>query len=426
MNIVLTALLWVTYLLSLYVTIYWLIVFLMGDEDFEVKRDRKVHLSGFPFVSILVPAYNEEDTIIPSLKSVINLDYPQDRLEVIVINDGSKDRTEEMVMEFIEKNRRFNIKLINQKNQGKARSLNNALKIAKGEFFACLDADSFVEPKTLKKMLKMYEEEDNNLAIVTPAMKVRSPKTLLQRIQWLEYLVSLFISRLMSHLDCIYVAPGPFSLYRTSVIKKLGSFDEENITEDQEIAYRTQKHHYKIKQCYDGYVYTTAPRDLRGLYKQRNRWLKGSLLNIFKYRKLIWNKKYGDFGIMQMSINIVIFFVSITTLFFFIFYILMPIYKFIKNLYMINFDIRPFIADIMDFKFTLLNLDLEKMIILYILLSISFGIIYISHQNANERLKKKNILALLSYFLVYYVIVSFVIVVMFFEVLIEKKHKWRF
>jgi len=93
---------------------------------------------------------------------------------------------------------------------------------------------------------------------------------------------------------------------------------------------------------------------------------------------------------------------------------------------MINFDIRPFIADIMDFKFTLLNLDLEKMIILYILLSISFGIIYISHQNANERLKKKNILALLSYFLVYYVIVSFVIVVMFFEVLIEKKHKWRF
>ena len=109
-------------------------------------------------------------------------------------------------------------------------------------------------------------------------------------------------------------------------------------------------------------------------------------LNILKYKKLLWNKDYGDFGIMQMSINVVIFFVSITTLFFFAFYVLIPIYKFIRNIYLVNFDIKPFIADLMNLKFVFLNLDIEKIMILYVLLVISFTIIYLSHKNAKEKL----------------------------------------
>jgi len=426
MNTPLTVLLWITYILSLYIAVYWFIVFLTKKEDYTAKEKKQITLSRFPFVSILIPSFNKEDSVISTLESTLNLDYPKHKLEAIVINDGSTDKTKEKVSEFIKKNRKFNIKLINQKNQGKAQSLNNALEVAKGEFFACLDADSFVEPKTLKKMLKIYEYEDKSLAIVTPAMKVKSPKTFLQKIQWVEYLVSLFIARLMSYLDCIYVAPGPFSLYRTRIIKKIGGFDRKNITEDQEIAYRAQKHHYKIKQCYNGYVYTIAPSHLRGLYKQRNRWLKGGLLNILKYKKLMWNRKYGDFGIMQMSMNLIIFFVSLATLFFFGIYVLKPLYDFIRHLYLVNFDIWPFIKDIMNFKFLILNIDLEKMIILYILLAISLSIIYISYKNANEDFKKKSIISLLSYFLVYYIIMAFIILVMFFEVWIEKRHKWRF
>lgn len=424
MNIVLTVLLWITYLLSLYIIVYWLIIFFTKKEDFTVKEEKKIHLSRFPFVSILVPAFNEEDTIIAVLENILKMDYPKNKFEIIVINDGSTDQTKEKVKKFIKRNKIFKIKLINQENQGKAQSLNNALKTARGEFFACLDADSFVEHKTLKKMLKMYEEEGKGLAIATPAMKVKAPKTFLQKVQWLEYLVSLFIARLMSHLDCIFVAPGPFSLYRTRIIKKLGGFDRGNITEDQEIAYRAQKHHYKIKQCYNGYVYTIAPKNLSELYKQRNRWLKGTFLNILKYKKMIWNKKYGDFGIMQMSINIIIFFVSIVTIFFFSLYVLKPVYTFIKNLYLINFDIRPFIVDLTNFKFIFLSFDLEKIVILYLLLLLSFTVIYFSHINANEKFKKKDIFSLLTYFLVYYLIMSFIVVVMFFELLVEKKHKW--
>lgn len=426
MNIVLTILLWIAYIASLYITIYWLVIFFTKKEDFTVKEEKKTDLSRFPFVSIIVPAFNEEDTIIAVLENITNIDYPKNKFEIIAINDGSTDKTKEKVRKFIKRNKTFKIKLINQENQGKAQSLNNALKIAKGEFFSCLDADSFVEPKTLKKMLKMYEEEGRSLTIATPAMKVKAPKTFLQKVQWLEYLVSLFISRLMGYLDCIFVAPGPFSLYRTMAIKKLGGFDRESITEDQEIAYRMQKHNCKIKQCYNGYVYTIAPKNLRELYKQRNRWLKGTFLNILKYRKMIWNRKYGDFGIMQMSINIIIFFVSIITISFFGLYVLKPFYTFIKNLYLINFDIMPFIVDITNFKFAFLSFDLEKIIILYLLLLLSFTIIFLSHINANEKFKKKNIFSLFGYFLVYYPIMSFIVVMVFFELLVEKKHKWRF
>ncbi|MFH1641814.1 MAG: glycosyltransferase [Nanoarchaeota archaeon] len=425
MNTVFTVILWLTYLLSLYITVYWLVIFISKKDDFS-EEELKSNIKKTPYVSILVPSYNEGKTIVHVLKSIINLDYPKDKFEIIVINDGSVDNTVEAVSDFIKNNNSFNIKLLSQKNQGKASSLNNALKIAKGKYFACLDADSFVDPKTLKKMLKIYEEEDNNLAIVTPAMKVKSPRNFLQKIQWLEYLVSLFIARLMGYLDCIYVAPGPFSLYSTSIIRKLGGFDKNNITEDQEIAYRVQKYHYKIRHCYSGYVYTIAPKNLRELYKQRNRWLKGGLLNIFKFKKLIWNREYGDFGIMQMSINIVIFFVSVATLFFFGLYMLKPIYDFIRNLYLVNFDFSPFLTDLLNFDFVLLNIDMEKLFILYFLLLISFGVIYFSHKNAHEKFKKRNILVLFGYFVIYYVVISFVIVVMFFEILIEKNHKWRF
>jgi cellulose synthase/poly-beta-1,6-N-acetylglucosamine synthase-like glycosyltransferase len=424
MNLLVEGLLMITYVLSLYITIYWFIVFLTKKPNLNIK-EKKVKLSRYPFISVLIPAYDEEDTIIRSLESVLKLDYPKDKFEVIVINDGSTDKTEEKVRQFINKTKSFKIRLINQENRGKAASLNNGLKNAKGEFFACLDADSFVKPTTLKKMLELYGKEDKNLAIVTPAMKVKSPKTFLQKIQWLEYLVSLFIARLMSYLDCIYVAPGPFSLYRASIIKKLGSFDESTITEDQEIAYRVQANHYKIKQCYNGYVYTIAPSNLRLLYKQRNRWFKGGFLNIMKYKKLLWNKKYGDFGIMQMSMNVLIFFISITTLFFFSFYVLKPAYEVIRNIYLVNFDIKPFINDLLTFNFTYLNLDIEKLLILYLLLVVSFAVIYISHKNANEKLKKKNIPALLTYFLIYHMIMSFIIIVIFFEVLLEKNHKWK-
>ena len=88
-----------------------------------------------------------------------------------------------------------------------------------------------------------------DLAIVTPVMHVNKPKTLVQKLQKIEYIVAMLLVKLMGYIDSNYIAPGPFSLYKTKIISDLGGFDEENLTEDQEIAYRVQTKHLKIRQC---------------------------------------------------------------------------------------------------------------------------------------------------------------------------------
>ncbi|MBS3098316.1 glycosyltransferase [Candidatus Woesearchaeota archaeon] len=424
MNITLTILLWATYILSLYFTIFWFIVFIEQKGFFKKEKRKKIKLAKSPFVSILIPAYNEEEVIQSTIKSVLNLNYPKNRLEVIVINDGSTDKTQHKVQALIKEDRGKKIILLNQKNQGKAKSLNNALKIAKGEFFACLDADSYVEKDTLTKMLVLYEKEnDPDLTIVTPAMKVKKPKNLIQKLQRVEYILTLFVSRLMSRLDCIYVAPGPFSLYRKKTIIDMGGFEVGNLTEDQEIAYRAQKHQYKIKQCYNAYVYTIAPKTAKELYKQRDRWFKGGLINALKYRKLLWNRDYGDFGMMQMTINLLMFFLSMSAITLFSYYIIIPLFKNLKNLYLVRFDIIPYIKD-MSFNFNILNFDFGKLVILFLLFIITFILFYLSHKNAREKIRRHGTLYLIPYFLVYYIAMSMIVVVTIFELMIGKRQKW--
>lgn len=422
MNGFMEVVLWVTYFLSLYFTIFWIIV--LVDKKDEMKKDerKKPELTRFPFISIVVPAYNEEPVIEKTLASIVNLDYPANKMEIIVVNDGSTDGTQQKVERFIKKHKKYNIALINQKNQGKAKSLNNALKILNGEFFACLDADSFVEKNTLKKMLAVYESEDDDMAIVTPALKVHEPKTILQRIQKVEYLMAMLLSRLMSHIDCLYIAPGPFSLYRTSIIKKLGGFDEKSLVEDQEIAYRAQKKHHKVKQCYDGYVHTIAPNTNKGIYKQRNRWYKGSVFNIIKYRSIILNKKYGDFGITQMSINSLAFFLSLSIIVFFCYYYVRPIVRGIHDLSLVNFDIMTYLQN-MKLTFNLLSVNIESVVIISILLCISVFFIIAAYRNGREHISKNSKFIIL-YVFVYYVFMAFIIMAVLIEAVIGRKQKW--
>src|SRR3989344_5223005 len=158
--------LYFTYFLLLFFSIFWLLVMFGSEEEKKPKK-----LSRYPFFSAIVPAYNEEEVITDTLLSLIQLDYPRDQKEIIVVNDGSTDRTKELVEEFICEHSEENITLINQKNQGKGRAMNAGLAQAKGEFFACLDADSFVSSNALKEMLP-YFEEDSQTAAVCPLLKV--------------------------------------------------------------------------------------------------------------------------------------------------------------------------------------------------------------------------------------------------------------
>ncbi|MEK6905946.1 MAG: glycosyltransferase family 2 protein [Nanoarchaeota archaeon] len=258
--------LFVTYFMLLFLSIFWLLVLFSPDPEQKNKK-----LSVFPFFSAIVPAYNEEESITSTLQSLVNLDYPKDKIEIIVVNDGSKDKTKEKVELFIAQHPSNTITLLNQENQGKGKAMNKGLAVARGEYFACLDADSFIAPNGLQAMLPIFEQ-DQNIAAVCPLLKVKKPQNVLQKVQWYEYVVNMFYKFLNAKLDCIHVTPGPFSVYKTKVIKDLGGYDETTITEDLEIAIRLQKHQYKIVQTFDAVVETMVPTTWKKLFCQRIRW----------------------------------------------------------------------------------------------------------------------------------------------------------
>ena len=424
MNLFITIIIWVAYVISVYFSIFLLLVYFDKKSIFQKERS-SLNLPQHPLVSILIPAYNEENTIIRTMESVYNLEYPKEKMEVIVIDDGSQDTTKQKIQEYIKDKPQF--RLLSHQNQGKAASLNRALARVKGEFFACLDADSFVDPSTLTKMLALYyKENDPQLAIITPAMKVYQPQNVLQKIQWLEYLVIILIARISSQMDTLYVAPGPFSLYRTSVIRKVGGFDEKNITEDQEIAYRMQKYHYRIKHCFDGYVYTTAPKNLKPFYRQRRRWYLGSMICLHQYKEIIGNRHYGDFGIIQMAKNVMGYFLALSGITLAAYFLFIPLGRWTKSLLLLKLDYLPLLLQI-RFRFdkmTLLLADFKKGYIVAFLFLISLFFFYKAHRNANEKINRFGWIPIIPYFAFYYLLKGIILLLSLVEFSKSKRIKW--
>jgi len=408
---------WLSYVFFLYLIIFWLLVFL---ERNIVETEEKMEI--YPNVTIAIPAYNEEKNISETINSVLRLDYPREKLEVIIVNDGSTDNTKEIVEKIITENPGFNIKLISQNNHGKGSALNGALKIADGEFFTTMDSDSIIRQDALKKVIPRFK--DNDVAAVLPLMKVFNPKNLLQKIQWCEYLVNLFYKRLMSILDCVHVAPGPFSTYRKETIKNLGGFDENNLVEDLELTLRLQKNHYKIIQVFNTEVYTKAPETFKAFYKQRNRWYKGTFLNALKYRNMAFNKKYGDFGFIQMP-RILLESVAVLFVISVVLYsnLIQPLITKIKVLSLTDFNFVMPLKRFMD-NFAFINLDLVSYFYAIVLFILALFLIKYAHKHANEPLSRYGYITIPSYLLFYSVLASIVLFGVFLDLVRGKFQKW--
>ncbi|MBU0457428.1 MAG: glycosyltransferase family 2 protein [Nanoarchaeota archaeon] len=411
--------LYITYFILLFLSIFWIIVLFSSKED---KVERK--LTNFPLFTVIVPAYNEEKSIQETLTSLINLDYPNDKLEIIVVNDGSKDKTESIVEELIKANPSKNICLINQKNQGKGNAMNKGLARAKGEYFACLDADSFVSSDAIKKMLPIFEE-DKDVAAVCPLLKVKDPGTTLQKVQWCEYIINMFYKSLNSKINCIHVTPGPFSVYKTKVINDLGGYDEETITEDLEIAIRLQKHQYKIVQTFDTTVETIAPTSWKKLFWQRIRWYKGAVDNAIRYKSLMFNKKYGDFGMLRMPTVVssgIIALILTGALVQSMFSKLFQQFMYLKD---INFDFITLLKNY-SFHFNFLSLPFFKIVIASTLMGISFFIMIYSYKLVKENITRygRTWTSLITYLSVYGLFITFVWVYIAFMFISKKKNSW--
>lgn len=293
-----TLILYCSLFISLFFEVFLLITYLEVREEINLeKKYLGKDVKGFPTVTIIVPCFNEEHTVSKTIKSILNLDYPRDRLSIIAVDDGSTDKTFRELKKF---EKHPQISILSKENGGKHTALNLALEKVKSDLVGCLDADSFVNSDALKKIVPFFD--DLSIMAVTPSIKVHEPRDVLQYLQKVEYSWGIFLRRMLSSLGALYVTPGPFSIFRTQIFRELGGYRHGHQTEDLELALRLQKNRYKIVNSHGAHVYTVTPKGFQALYKQRVRWTYGFLNNAIDYREMFFNKKYGHIGLFILPI----------------------------------------------------------------------------------------------------------------------------
>ncbi|MEM5832296.1 MAG: glycosyltransferase [Candidatus Aenigmatarchaeota archaeon] len=402
-----------TSIISFFVFFTYLLFYLENRK--KVFRDPKPPKK-LPKVSILVPAYNEEKTIASTLKSLLNLDYPKDKLEIIAINDGSTDKTLEIMKKF----RKYGIKIIDKPNGGKASALNAGLKKAKGEIIVCMDADSIVKRDALKKTIGYFN--DPKVGAVASSLKVYKPKTFWQRMQAVEYFYNIFLRKVLALMDSVFVVPGPFGLYRKEALERVGGWDEKNITEDMELTFRLQKAGYKIETCLNSIVYTKTPETFKRLIRQRVRWYRGFIITSREYKEMFFNPKFGNLGVYTLPLYVVfvgLLFINISSLVY-------SIYRIVLDLYSIYFKTGIEIPEI-----DLRNLDSP---ILYTTVSNVFWlaniilyayIFYLSLIMSKEKNFVKNLFSYLVQIFIYPFVLAYSWFLSIIKEILRAKTKWE-
>jgi cellulose synthase/poly-beta-1,6-N-acetylglucosamine synthase-like glycosyltransferase len=264
----------------------------------KIKDEESLEVTHYPTVTIAVPCWNEEKTLAGTLDSLLALEYPKDKLSIIVVDDGSKDGTGLIAKEY-EVNNPGTITAITKQNGGKHTAVNLALEMSDADLFGCLDADSFVDKNALRTIVAYFEHHKEAMA-VTPCIHIRNPGTLIQRLQAFEYLMGVFLRKAFGQLDAIQVTPGPFSIFKKKVFDQVGPYRKAHNTEDYEITLRMHKHHLKIMNSHKALVYTVGPATFRGYFYQRLRWARGFLENSLDYKELFFKKEYGNFGMFTL------------------------------------------------------------------------------------------------------------------------------
>lgn len=273
---------------------------------FEKRPSKKSEIlpARYPTVAILVPCWNKGATLAPTIHSLLAMEYPKDKLEIVIIDDGSTDNTWEAAQEFANHPQ---VKLFQKANEGsKFSALNFGLAQTNSELVGCLDADSFVEKDALVEMVKAFEA-DPEVYAAAPSMKVNKPRNLLELMQSVEYTFGIFYKKMFDNLGAISVLPGPFSIYRRTLFNKVGQFRRAHHTEDMEMAFRMHMHGLKLVNVHTAVVHTNVPTSVPALIRQRTRWSRGFLENSRDYAHMYFNKKYGNFGMLVLPFGLTAF-----------------------------------------------------------------------------------------------------------------------
>jgi cellulose synthase/poly-beta-1,6-N-acetylglucosamine synthase-like glycosyltransferase/peptidoglycan/xylan/chitin deacetylase (PgdA/CDA1 family) len=238
------------------------------------------------FVTVMIPAFNEEAVIERSIRTV--LASTDVRIEVIVIDDGSKDRTSEIVRDAFADEPR--VRLLTLENGGKARALNRGLDLATGEIVIALDADTQFEPTTIARLARWFG--DPKLGAVAGNAKVGNRVNLVTKWQALEYITAQNLERrALASLNAMTVVPGAVGAWRLEAIQSVGGYPDDTLAEDQDLTIAIQRAGWKVHYDQFAVAWTESPENFKGLAKQRYRWAYGTLQCLWKHGSIIGRGK---------------------------------------------------------------------------------------------------------------------------------------
>jgi cellulose synthase/poly-beta-1,6-N-acetylglucosamine synthase-like glycosyltransferase len=289
-----------------------------------------------PSISLIVPSYNEEVSVRESVGCMLWLDYPN--YEVIVVNDGSKDRTLEYLIEefklyksarsvsgpletkpvrrVYESTEPVRLLVIDKVNGGKADSINAGINAARCDLVMVVDSDSLIERDGLFEMVKPFLEDPETIAVggtvravndceVRRGMvrQIRTSRSMLANFQSVEYLRAFFGGRVgFSLFNCMLIISGAFGLFRRDRAIEVGGFDHSSIGEDMELVvrmhhyYRDRKQGYRIAYVAAPVCWTEVPQDWKILHRQRKRWQRGTVDSLWRHREMLLNPRFGVVG----------------------------------------------------------------------------------------------------------------------------------
>lgn len=313
---------------SLLLTKYFIYMVLSPWNDVRQKmlqKEQKSVVNKRPYkpkVSVIVPAWNEEDGIITTVESLLKSSYK--RMEIIVVDNASRDNTAKNVMDLIAKHicseshvpvkDRISVKYLYEGAQGKGNALNTGLDYATGAIVVSIDADCFIPVETIRNFVNHFE--DPSVMAAVGNVRIGNTHSLLGVVQYLEFLFSFYFKKAESLIDTIYIIGGAAGAFRRSIFKKIGQYSTTNITEDIELSVRIQTAGMRIAYASDAIVYTEGATTLDSLMKQRLRWKRGRFETFAEHRQLFFstNKLHNKalswfvlpvalFGELQLSLE---------------------------------------------------------------------------------------------------------------------------
>lgn len=240
----------------------------------------------WPPVTIIVPAFNEGPVIEPSVRSLLQLDYPA--YEILVVDDGSTDDTRERVAPLEGRHGDVTVRLVSKMNGGKASALNTGIALARHDYVLCMDGDSKLEPQVLRVAMPHFAKE--HVAAVAGNVKVINRDSHLARFQALEYIEGLNMARrAQGFVRVVNIIPGPIGLFRRRVLQEVGGYDRDTFAEDADLTLKILSAGYHIVYEDRAVAWTEAPEKVLDLIKQRYRWTRGILQAVRKRKFALFN-----------------------------------------------------------------------------------------------------------------------------------------